>query len=86
MRDAGAILLDMNRDRRLTEDVRRAVENAGDTVLDLHVWRLGPGHMGAVLSVATDQKQHGPAFFHNVPGCLKGLSHVTVEVHSPTAA
>jgi Co/Zn/Cd efflux system component len=43
MRDTGAIRLDMNRDRRLTDDVGRTVEHAGDTVLDLHVWRLAPG-------------------------------------------
>ncbi|MFP3550393.1 CDF family Co(II)/Ni(II) efflux transporter DmeF [Paraburkholderia sp. SIMBA_049] len=81
LRDTGAILLDMNHDRRLPDDVRRTVENAGDTVLDLHVWRLGPGHMGAVLSVATDKTQHGPAFFHAALAHFKGLSHVTVEVN-----
>ncbi|WP_156132300.1 cation transporter [Paraburkholderia terrae] len=81
LRDTGAILLDMNHDRRLSDDVRRTVENAGDTVLDLHVWRLGPGHMGAVLSVATDKTQHGPAFFHAALAHFKGLSHVTVEVN-----
>lgn len=86
LRDTGAILLDMNHDRRLTEDVRRTVENAGDTVLDLHVWRLGPGHMGAVLSVATDKTQHGPAFFHAALARFKGLSHVTVEVNPSGAA
>ncbi|AQH05121.1 cation transporter (plasmid) [Burkholderia sp. KK1] len=85
MRDTGAILLDMNHDQRLTAQVRQAVEHAGDTVLDLHVWRLGPGHMGAVLSVATDHAQHGPAFFHAALARLKGLSHVTVEVN-PYAA
>lgn len=86
LRDTGAILLDMNHDRRLTDEVRRTVENAGDTVLDLHVWRLGPGHMGAVLSVATDKTQHGPAFFHAALARFKDLSHVTVEVNPAGAA
>jgi len=85
MRDTGAILLDMNRDRRLTDNVRRTVENAGDTVLDLHIRRLGPGHMGAVLSVATGQARHGPAFFHAALARVKGLSHLTVEVFPSTA-
>ncbi|BCG03709.1 hypothetical protein PPGU19_082770 (plasmid) [Paraburkholderia sp. PGU19] len=80
LRDTGAILLDMNHDRRLANDVRRTGENAGDTVLDLHVC-LGPGHMGAVLSVATDKTQHGPAFFHAELAHFKGLSHVTAEVN-----
>ncbi|MEC5404238.1 CDF family Co(II)/Ni(II) efflux transporter DmeF [Paraburkholderia sp. MPAMCS5] len=86
MRDTGAILLDMNHDRRLTEDVRKTVENAGDKLVDLHVWRLGPGHMGAVLSVNTDHAHHGPAFFHAALARFKGLSHITVEVNQSVAA
>jgi cation diffusion facilitator family transporter len=81
MRDTGAILLDMNRDRRLTDDIHRTVERVGDRVLDLHVWRLGPGHMGVVLSVATDQAEREPAFFHAALAGFRGLSHVTVEVN-----
>lgn len=38
-------------------------------------------HVGAVLSVATDKTQHGPAFFHAALAHFKGLSHVTVEVN-----
>lgn len=53
MRDTGCILLDMNVDRRLAENVRHVIEGNGDTVLDLHVWRVGPGHMSAIVSVAT---------------------------------
>jgi Co/Zn/Cd efflux system component len=43
MRDTGAILLDMNPDRRMAENVRNAIEDRGDKVIDLHVWRVGPG-------------------------------------------
>ncbi|VVE46305.1 Zinc transporter ZitB [Pandoraea apista] len=53
MRDTGAILLDMNPDQRLSNEVRRLIENKGDKVVDLHVWRLGPEHMGAIVSIAT---------------------------------
>ena len=80
MRDTGAILLDMNPDRRMAENVRHAIEDRGDKVVDLHVWRVGPGHMSAVVSVATDETQRDSRFYHAVLRRFKGLSHVTVEV------
>ena len=84
-RDTGAILLDMNPDRRMAENVRQAIEDRGDKVVDLHVWRVGPGHMSAVVSVATDESQRDARFYHAVLQRFKGLSHVTVEVQPAQA-
>ena len=55
-------------------------------MLDLHVWRLGPGHMSAVVSVATNESQRNPSFYHAALKRFKGLSHVTVEVNPAHAA
>jgi cation diffusion facilitator family transporter len=85
MRDTGAILLDINPDRRMTENVRHAIEDRGDKVVDLHVWRVGPGHMSAVVSVATNEAQRDSRFYHAVLQRFKGLSHVTVEVQPAQA-
>ena len=79
VRDTGAILLDMNPDRRLSNQIRQTVEASGDSVADLHLWRLGPGHLGAILSVATTagrDETHYRAKLARFPM----LSHVTVEV------
>ncbi|MFL9905717.1 CDF family Co(II)/Ni(II) efflux transporter DmeF [Paraburkholderia sp. RL17-337-BIB-A] len=85
--DTGAILLDMNPDRRMEENVRNAIEDRGDKVVDLHVWRVGPGHMSAVVSVATKESKRDSRFYHAVLERFTGLSHVTVEVQpSQTAA
>ncbi|MFC5431141.1 CDF family Co(II)/Ni(II) efflux transporter DmeF [Paraburkholderia denitrificans] len=81
MRDTGGILLDMNLDRRMAENVRHVIEDNGDTVLDLHVWRVGPGHMSAAVSVVTRDAQRSPGFYHAVLKRFKGLSHLTVEVN-----
>jgi Co/Zn/Cd efflux system component len=81
MRDTGAILLDMSPDRYMVDNVRQVIEDNGDEVLDLHVWRLGPGHMSAVISVATSESQRSPSFYHAALKRFKGLSHVTVEVN-----
>jgi cation diffusion facilitator family transporter len=78
VRDTGAILLDMNPDRRTAEGIRRTVEAEGDRVADLHVWRLGPGHLGAILAVATD-KPRDPQFYRERLARFQSLSHVTVE-------
>jgi cation diffusion facilitator family transporter len=86
MRDTGAILLDMSPDRRMEGNVRHAIEDRGDKVVDLHVWRVGPGHMSAVVSVATCESQRDSRFYHAVLKRFKGLSHVTVEVQPAQTA
>ncbi len=80
------ILLDMNPGRRMTKNQRHGSEDHGDKVVDLHIWRVDPGHMSAVVSVATDETQRDARFHHAVRGRLKGLSHVTVEVLASQAA
>jgi cation diffusion facilitator family transporter len=86
MRDTGAILLDICPTDTIEKKVRMAVETAGDRLIDLHVWRLGPGHFGAVVSVVTEVAQRGPNFYHAILRGFKGLSHITVEVHPLTRA
>jgi cation diffusion facilitator family transporter len=76
----GAILVDASLDRKMEADIRKTVGALGDTVADLHVWRLGPGHLGAVLSVVTGEPAHASAFYHRQLARFEGLSHVTVEV------
>src|SRR6202166_428636 len=84
MRDTGRILLDMNPDQGITAKVREAIESDGDRLLDLHLWRLGPGHLGAVVSVLTN-KSRDCAFYRERLKNYKSLSHVTVEVTNAEA-
>jgi cation diffusion facilitator family transporter len=85
IRDTGAILVDLNSSDSLPDRVRTAVEAAGDTLVDLHIWRLGPGHFGAILSVVSRVAERRPAFYHALLKRITGLSHITVEVHAPAA-
>jgi Co/Zn/Cd efflux system component len=55
VRDTGAILLDMNPDRHMTESLGQAIESDGDQLADLHLWCLGPGHLGAIVSISLDK-------------------------------
>jgi cation diffusion facilitator family transporter len=79
VRDTGGILLDMSPDPALAKKLYETIESDGDRLMDLHLWRLGPGHLGVVVSVATG-KPRDAAFYRGILGKFKALSHVTVEV------
>ena len=85
LRDTAAILLDRTPDPRIAEKVRTAIENEDDRVTDLHLWRLEPGHLGAIVSVATS-KTRDAAHYRKRLAKFADLSHVTVEVqHAPSS-
>ena len=81
MRTSGAVLLDIVPDAKLAGEIRRRLESGDDRLADLHLWRLGPGHIGVIASVVSDAPQAPDAYKARLSG-LHGLSHVTVEVHA----
>lgn len=77
----GKVLLDAT--PSVAEDVRRAVEEDADNrIVDLHVWRVGPGHLAAILTVVT-REPRPPAYYKSLLASIPGLSHITVEVQAP---
>jgi cation diffusion facilitator family transporter len=81
LRQTGLVLLDVEDDPRLADDIRRTLEDTLKLqVADLHLWRLGPGHRGLIVSLVSA----GPCSPDDIKKALKarhnGLSHVTVEV------
>jgi len=86
LRDTGGILLDRTPDPRMAEKVRMEIESEGDRVTDLHLWRLGPGHLGAIVSIATSGAREA-AHYRQRLARFADLSHVTVEAqHSHSAS
>jgi cation diffusion facilitator family transporter len=85
IRDTGAILLDMNPDPRLADQLRQAIEVDGDRLDDLHLWRVGPGHLAAIVSVVT-RNPHDPSYYRDRLSRFKILSHLTIEVVPQHAA
>lgn len=79
IRDAGAVLLDAVPDPVLAESIRSLLETGGDRVTDLHLWRVGPGHMAAIVAIVSDDPRPAPDYKARLAH-LPGLSHVTVEV------
>jgi cation diffusion facilitator family transporter len=79
LRDTGGILLDRTPDARMAENVRAAIESDGDKVTDLHLWRLGPGHLGAIVAVTTTKASEAADYRRRLEK-FTDLSHLTVEV------
>jgi cation diffusion facilitator family transporter len=79
IRDTGGILLDRIPDRRLAEDLRATIESDGSRLADLHLWRLGPGHLGAIVSVCP--KEPCTADYYRAKlARYPALSHLTIEI------
>ena len=81
MRDTARVLLDYDPVPAVAIKIRQAIESRDDDrVADLHVWRVGPGHLAVILSVVT----HGaatPADYKALIAPCVASRHVTVEVN-----
>lgn len=85
IRDAGSVLLDyVPEDEDLPEEIEQIISKEGAQIVDLHVWQLGPGHHGAIISIITDKPQ-APSYYRSKLAVIHDLSHVTVEVESRAA-
>ncbi len=80
VRDSGAVLLDATPNKALGETIRGRLEIGHDRIADLHVWRLGPGHHGAIVSLVSDDPQPVEQYHARLAG-LHEISHLTIEVH-----
>jgi cation diffusion facilitator family transporter len=80
LRDTSAILLDSDVSPATVEAVQATIEaDADNRVADLHVWRVGPHHLAAIISVVTHYPQppeHYKELLHDIPN----LAHISVEV------
>ncbi len=63
----------------MADNLRQTIESDGDTLADLHLWRLGPGHLGAIVSICTRQ-QRSPDHYRARLAQFHSLSHLTIEV------
>lgn len=79
MRSSGATLLDAQPNVELTQAIRAEVEALGDRVTDLHIWRVGPGHLAGIVSIVT-AKSRDVDFYRAALTGIANLSHLTIEV------
>jgi cation diffusion facilitator family transporter len=81
VRDSAMVLLDADADPKLSDAIKSTIEqDLGARVADLHLWRLGPGHHGLIVSLVSP----GPTTAEQIKASLRqhypDLSHVTIEV------
>lgn len=75
------MLLDAGGSDETERAIRAAVEvEAGVRIDDLHVWRVGPGHLSAIVSLAAGHPRP-PHHYKRLIRAAVGLSHLTVEVN-----
>jgi Co/Zn/Cd efflux system component len=80
IRDAGGVLLDyIPPSEDLPAAILSAIAGDGDTVTDLHVWQLGPGHRGAIVAIETPSPKP-PSYYRQKLFHIHDLSHVTIQV------
>ncbi len=85
IRQTGLILIDATDTvDDLQMEIRERIETPEETITDLHVWQVGPGHNAAIVAIAT-RHPNPPAFYKDKLAAVSGLSHLTVEV-TPLAA
>ena len=81
VRDSGMVLLDAEADPSLSRNIRRVIqEDLGARVADLHLWRLGPGHQGLIVSLVSPDETSSEEVKAALRKHHPDLSHVTVEI------
>ncbi len=82
MKASGRVLLDATPTGSTAAAVRKAIESDGDArVTDLHVWRIAPGQLAAVITVAARAPQTAAYYKARLAG-IGGLGHTTIEVEA----
>jgi cation diffusion facilitator family transporter len=79
IRSAASVLLDMQPGKALAQAVRERLERGDDRITDLHLWRVGPGHVAAAITLVADAPQ-APESYKQRLADLGELCHVTIEI------
>jgi len=82
LRDTSGILLDRTpASSDLPDEIRRAVEGDGDSVVtDLHVWQVGIGKFAAMVSIVAHEPKSSD-WYRALLRRHDELVHVTIETH-----
>lgn len=86
LRDTGRVLLDAEIEAQRVDAIRTEIEAAtADRVTDLHLWRVGPRHLAAIVAVVS-RAPRPPAHYKRLLARHADLAHITVEVHGEATA
>ena len=81
IRDSAMVLLDADADPGMSDEIRNFLQaELKARIPDLHLWRLGPGHRGLIVSLISPDAISAEAVKATLRSRYPDLSHVTVEV------
>ena len=79
--DTGKVLLDRDVNQEAIAEIKSIIESDSDNrISDIHVWRVGPHHLSAIISIVTHFPK-SPGYYKNLLSAYDEISHVTVEVN-----
>lgn len=81
LRDTGAVLVDASTNPGLEQEIREGIEDGDARIVDLHVWRVGPGRYAAIISLVAAEPL-APGDYAARVTIHEELIHVTVETHN----
>jgi cation diffusion facilitator family transporter len=80
--DTGKVLLDRDVNQEAIAEIKSVIEsNSDNRISDIHVWRVGPHHLSAIISIVTHFPK-SPAHYKNLLSAYDEINHVTVEVNN----
>lgn len=85
LKETGLVLLDRQAEQNVIENVAQHLAKAGATVLDLHVWSIGPGINAAAITVSANAETTAESLRATLPADAK-IVHATIEVLADTRA
>ena len=80
LKDTSAVLLDSVPSDEIGRRITDAIEGESDNrIVDLHIWQLGPGSYGVIVSLVTHEPRD-PEHYKALIRHIHALGHVTIEV------
>jgi cation diffusion facilitator family transporter len=81
LRDTSSILLDQSMEGTDIIKIKRCLETDSDNrVADAHIWKVGPDHYAAIISIVTHYPKP-PEHYKLLLKDLKQLDHITIEIN-----
>jgi cation diffusion facilitator family transporter len=78
--DTGKVLLDRDVNQEAIAEIKSIIESDSDNrISDIHVWRVGPHHLSAIIAIVTHFPK-SPTYYKKLLSAYDEIKHVTVEV------
>lgn len=80
LRETSSILLDGSIEGETQEKIVQLIESDADNrVSDIHVWKVGPEHYAAMISIVTHYPKSAE-YYKELIGGITNLAHITIEI------